>query len=286
MAYIDGGRPKCRLEECSFGNFATDAMASEMKVDIAILNSGGIKDGFDPKKRNGEQKIIWQHLQSSLDSSFQWAEIFHKVCLACTVDILSSTFTFSFPGDITIRDIYTAMPWGNTIDTVTMSGRTLKEVLEHAVARYDAKATDPGGRFLQVHGLVLTYDVRRPAGQRLVNAESVAKNQNKKMRERISDTKLYEVAMPSFLALGGDRFTMIPESTIEYKNTGFLDNDLLEAYLRKNNPLQLPEAGRIVVISEEIASSAITLKQRGNFSLVSIIFGFIVLATKISSISA
>lgn len=177
------------------------------------------------------------------------------------------------------------MPWGNTIDTVTMSGRTLKKVLEHAVERYDAKATDPGGRFLQVHGLVLTYDVRRPAGQRLVKAESVAENQNKQIRrERISDTKLYEVAMPSFLALGGDRFTMIPESTIEYKNTGFLDNDLLEAYLRKNNPLQLPEAGRIVVISEEIASSAITLG--GNFSLVSIIFGFIVLATKISSISA
>ena len=177
------------------------------------------------------------------------------------------------------------MPWGNTIDTVTMSGRTLKEVLEHAVFKYDAKATDPGGRFLQVHGLVLTYDVRRPAGQRLVKAESVAENQNKQIRrERISDTKLYEVAMPSFLALGGDRFTMIPESTIEYKNTGFLDNDLLEAYLRKNNPLQLPEAGRIVVISEEIASSAITLG--GNFSLVSIIFGFIVLATKISSISA
>ena len=58
VVYIDGGRPKCRLEECSFGNFATDAMASEMGVDIAIFNSGGIKDGFDPKKRNGELKII------------------------------------------------------------------------------------------------------------------------------------------------------------------------------------------------------------------------------------
>ena len=175
------------------------------------------------------------------------------------------------------------MPWGNTIDTVTMSGRTLKKVLEHAVGKYDAKSADPGGRFLQVHGLVLTYDVRRNSGHRLIKAESV--DQNKK-RERISDDKLYEVAMPSYLALGGDKFTMIPESTIEYKNTGFLDNDLLEAYLRKNNPLQLPEAGRIVVISEEIASSAITLKQGGNFPLVSVIFAFVVLATKISSISA
>ena len=53
-AFIDGGRPKCRLEECSFGNFATDAMASEMGVNIAILNSGAIKGSFDPLKHNGK----------------------------------------------------------------------------------------------------------------------------------------------------------------------------------------------------------------------------------------
>jgi 2',3'-cyclic-nucleotide 2'-phosphodiesterase (5'-nucleotidase family) len=45
--YIDGGRPKCRLEECQFGNFITDAMAAEMKVDIAVINSGAIKGSFD-----------------------------------------------------------------------------------------------------------------------------------------------------------------------------------------------------------------------------------------------
>lgn len=45
-SYIDGGRPLCRLEECSFGNFMTDAMAAEMKVDIAVGNSGSIKGSF------------------------------------------------------------------------------------------------------------------------------------------------------------------------------------------------------------------------------------------------
>ena len=47
LAFVDGGRPKCRLEECQFGNFITDAMAEEMKVDIAVINSGGIKGSFD-----------------------------------------------------------------------------------------------------------------------------------------------------------------------------------------------------------------------------------------------
>lgn len=242
-------------------------MASEMGVNIAILNSGAIKGSFDPLKHNGKNI-----------GDANLFKYFHKVSEA------REFFLNFFPpvGDVTMGDIYEAMPWSNTIDTVTMSGHTLKEVLEHAVAKYDANHPDPGGRFLQVHGLSLTYDVRQKPRHRLVKAETVDQNQK---RERISDTKKYEVAMPSFLALGGDRFTMIPESTIEYKNTGFLDNDLLEAYLRKNNPLKLPKAGRIVVISEETASSAPTLQAKGYFPLVSI-FVAIAVSTKISSISA
>jgi len=52
-AFIDGGRPLCRLEECSFGNFMTDAMASEMKVDIAVANSGSIKGSFQKGNKRG-----------------------------------------------------------------------------------------------------------------------------------------------------------------------------------------------------------------------------------------
>ena len=46
LDFIDGGRPRCRLEECPFGDFLTDAMATEMKVDIAFINSGAIKGSF------------------------------------------------------------------------------------------------------------------------------------------------------------------------------------------------------------------------------------------------
>ena len=49
--FLDGGRPKCRLEECSFGNLITDAMAEEMGVGIAIINSGSIKGSFQKGKQ-------------------------------------------------------------------------------------------------------------------------------------------------------------------------------------------------------------------------------------------
>jgi 2',3'-cyclic-nucleotide 2'-phosphodiesterase (5'-nucleotidase family) len=59
--FIDGGRPKCRLEECSFGNLVTDAMASEMGAEVAVINSGAIKGSFD----KGEP-LSWQLDERSL----------------------------------------------------------------------------------------------------------------------------------------------------------------------------------------------------------------------------
>ena len=50
LSYIDGGRPGCRLHECAFGDFSTDAMAAEMEVDMAIMNSGTIKGSFNKGK--------------------------------------------------------------------------------------------------------------------------------------------------------------------------------------------------------------------------------------------
>ena len=46
QTFLDGERPKVRLEECSFGSFLADAMAHEMKVKIAFVNSGSIKGSF------------------------------------------------------------------------------------------------------------------------------------------------------------------------------------------------------------------------------------------------
>ncbi len=160
-------------------------------------------------------------------------------------------------------DIFTAMPWSNTIDVVTISGATLKKVLEHAVSQYDHTHPDPGGRFLQVSGLIIKFDIRKPIGSRLVSVlAGDPQDQSGEGWVAIEDRTQYEVAVPSFLATGGDRFQMIPDELSEYKNTGFLDNDLLVSYLKKNDPLELPASGRIVVVTSEIASTASNLISR------------------------
>ena len=47
LSFINGGRPLCRWEECAFGDLVTDAMAKEMHVKIAMINSGAIKNSFE-----------------------------------------------------------------------------------------------------------------------------------------------------------------------------------------------------------------------------------------------
>ena len=44
---------------------------------------------------------------------------------------------------------------------------------------------------------------------------------------KVDETAEYDVAVSSFMVKGGDGYKMIPENLIEYRNTGFLDNDLL-----------------------------------------------------------
>ena len=94
-----------------------------------------------------------------------------------------------------MHDVYTAMPWSNTIDIVTISGNTLKKVLEHSVSQYDTNNKDPGGRFLQVSGLILTFDVRRPVNQRLVSAYA-GHPSAQDSKQPIQDNKFYNIAVP------------------------------------------------------------------------------------------
>lgn len=97
-----------------------------------------------------------------------------------------------------MRNIVDAMPWSNTVDVVAVPGSTLKAILEHSVSKYDASHPDPGGRFLQVSGLSVTYDVGRDVGSRVVSAVLRATG------DSIDGDEVYEIALVSFMAKGGD----------------------------------------------------------------------------------
>ena len=55
-------------------------------------------------------------------------------------------------GKITIRDIMGVFPFGNNLVVITLTGKEIKEMLEHAASKLDGCGNGKYGGFLQVSG--------------------------------------------------------------------------------------------------------------------------------------
>ncbi|CAN5430183.1 5'-nucleotidase C-terminal domain-containing protein [soil metagenome] len=146
------------------------------------------------------------------------------------------------PGTLTKRDILSMLPFNNPVVKIEILGRTLREALEHGVAR-SAEDAEPG-RFPQVSGLTYKFDTSRPAGSRIVEAKVAG--------EPIKDSKIYTLATTSFLALnGGDGYAMFKNGKVLTNlNQAQKDAEILENAV-KNAPDKLisPKVeGRVVRI--------------------------------------
>jgi len=151
-------------------------------------------------------------------------------------------------GDITKGEIVTSFPFQNSIDVITIKGRTLVKALEYSVSelssRGEYKAT---GKFLQVSGLQILYDLRKPVWSRLDSVKVL--NGDGEYTELDRNT-VYNVAVMSYIATGGDGYDMLQKEQIE-RYQGLLDSDLIEDYLTTFSPIQRVEQGRIDIIIEE-----------------------------------
>lgn len=95
-------------------------------------------------------------------------------------------------GDITVGTMWAFMPFDNTIYKLNMTKSQLKEVLEQAVA--------DNSKGLQVSGIKFTYNFNLPSGQRV-------KEITREDGTVINDTETLSIAVPDFVAQGGDSFT-------------------------------------------------------------------------------
>ncbi|GAA4642713.1 bifunctional metallophosphatase/5'-nucleotidase [Pontixanthobacter gangjinensis] len=136
-------------------------------------------------------------------------------------------------GTITYGDIYTVQPFGNTLITKSFTGTQLLALLEQ---QFD----DEG--FVQTFspstGFMMSWDLSRPIGDRVVSVTLDGKP--------INPAATYRITMNSFLAAGGDSFTVFNEGTEVV--TGPVDLDSMEAYLQTDDVIQLPEVGRMTQI--------------------------------------
>jgi 5'-nucleotidase len=135
-------------------------------------------------------------------------------------------------GKVSYGEVFASQPFRNQLVTVTLTGAQIKQALEQ-------QWSDPARpRVLQVsRDFSYVWIHAAPRGHRIKAEE---------MRLRgvpIDPEKSYRVTLNSFLAVGGDGFTVLTEGSDPH--VGGYDVDALDVYFRANSPLSPTPLDRI-----------------------------------------
>ena len=142
------------------------------------------------------------------------------------------------PGQVTYGEAFTVQPFGNLLVTMDLTGTQLHDLLEQ-----QAVQGRPGGRDVLIlgvsQGFTFTYDPAGAFGNR-VDPASIKLNGTV-----VAPGSTYRIVTNSFLADGGDAFTVFREGT--NRAGGGDDLEALTDYLGTNSPVA-PPADRIAGI--------------------------------------
>ncbi|MDP8237144.1 MAG: 5'-nucleotidase C-terminal domain-containing protein [Candidatus Erginobacter occultus] len=123
-------------------------------------------------------------------------------------------------GPITRRDVYTVLPFDNSIVTLELAGGQIRELLEQSL-------TFKKG-LLQISGLRVEYSLEAPEGNRVRSVEIDG--------DPLEDSTYYRVATNVFLAGGGDYFSAFAQGRSR-RDSGVLLRDAVADYISLNTPL-------------------------------------------------
>lgn len=135
-------------------------------------------------------------------------------------------------GVVTYGEAYAVQPFGNVMQTITLTGEQLKNVLEQ---QWQPEAT----RILQVSSaLHYTYSASAPVGSKVSDITIAGQPVDPKAN--------YRVSVNNFLAAGGDGFTEFTGGT--EVTGGPVDLDALVDYLGAHPDIAPPSADRITAV--------------------------------------
>ncbi|WP_437912919.1 bifunctional metallophosphatase/5'-nucleotidase [Sorangium sp. So ce302] len=142
-------------------------------------------------------------------------------------------------GVVTFGEVFTVQPFGNSLVVMTLTGAQIDTLLEQQFR------LDTGGvrqsLILQIsNGFTYTYSQSAPIGAK-VDIASIQIN-----GVPIEAARTYRVTVNSFLATGGDGFTVLKDGTDRLG--GALDLDALRDYFAASSPISPPALDRITVV--------------------------------------
>lgn len=209
---LDGERQNARNRETNLGNLIADAMIDRTKSSGTVL---AITNGGG--------------LRASINGPIAPA----------TTD------------PVTVGEVLTVLPFGNTIALVTLTGAQVIAALENGVSQVNLTTpSSSAGRFPQVGGLRFIWDTKRPAGSRIVSVmvqkvTPSAQSANVVVYEPINPAGTYRVATNNFMLTGGDGYSVFTQGSNRV-DTGLVMADEVAAYITAKSPVNQGLEGRIL----------------------------------------
>ena len=134
-------------------------------------------------------------------------------------------------GQVTWGELFSIQPFGNSLVRLDLSGAQVAQLLEQQWAG------QPFPRILKTSGLSYVWDAAAPIGARVVEIRDAAGT-------LLDPAATYSVTVNSFLAAGGDNFTVLTAGTNPVG--GPIDLDALIAYVKSQpQPFAASIVGRI-----------------------------------------
>jgi 2',3'-cyclic-nucleotide 2'-phosphodiesterase/3'-nucleotidase/5'-nucleotidase len=134
-------------------------------------------------------------------------------------------------GLVTYGDLYRVEPFQNRLMRLAVSGKVMKQVLEHALAG------EGGAPDAHVAGITVWYDPSQPAGRRITRLRLAD-------GKGLDDGRTYSLAVSDFLAAGGSGFAMLRGAVAG--DVGVTDLDALIQYLAVlRQPISAPDDRRL-----------------------------------------
>jgi 5'-nucleotidase len=139
--------------------------------------------------------------------------------------ITQSQFAFMNPGgmradldagEVTWGELFAIQPFANDLVSMDLSGAQIELLLEQ---QWSNQAF---ARLLKISGLAYTWDAARPIGERVIDIRDAN-------GITLDPAALYRVTVNSFLASGGDGFTVLPQGT--NRVVGPVDLDALVEFI-------------------------------------------------------
>jgi 5'-nucleotidase len=210
-----------RRQEVPLGNLIADGMTWRYGTQLGLMNGGGIRSQMPACSYQPEDHTLNRAGWNSTLTAIETCEGYGS----------------GTPYDIVLGDIFTVLPFGNILNTRTVTGAQLWLALENGVRAITATGSGTDGRFPQISGFKFKYRSDIPSGCTgpttcVVNrVQSVSLGDGTPIPNDSSAT--YTLALPNFVNLGGDGYYMFNDGT---GATQELDAVVLAEYMKAVGP--------------------------------------------------